>query len=496
MDNAIEMKQIKKAFGNNQVLKSVDFTLKKGSIHALLGENGTGKSTLMNILTGLLSYDDGQIKIENGYQIAFIHQELSLVNDLNIYENLFLGRELRKGLLLDRKLMMEKAAEVLTSIKVDLKPETLVANLSASQKQLVEICHALLQESKVIIMDEPTSSLSDVEIENLFQVMRKLKAKGISIIFISHKLGEVLEICDEYTIMRNGQVVAKGAVTPDLTKEEISLMMVGKQLAAFKHEDNKQVGPVILEVSNLTKEKQYSQINLKVKQGEIIGITGLMGDGRSELFASVAGANYPYSGQIRLAGKELNLRTTTQAVAAGIAYLPKNRKENAVIADLDISDNMLVTVLNRLRGRLLLNKNQEQAEFERYCQQFNIKYGDKNDLITTLSGGNQQKVILARALTTRPKVVILDNPTQGVDIGARTEIYQQLQELARQQVSLIILSNEFDEIYKNCDRVYVMYQGRIQKELGHDQLTEAKVLYYAMGGQDKDKEESKHGKTN
>ena len=235
MDNAIEMKQIKKSFGNNQVLKSVDFTLKKGSIHALLGENGTGKSTLMNILTGLLSYDDGQIEIENGYQIAFIHQELSLVNDLNIYENLFLGRELRKGLLLDRKLMMEKAAEVLTSIKVDLKPETLVANLSASQKQLVEICHALLQESKVIIMDEPTSSLSDVEIENLFQVMRKLKAKGISIIFISHKLGEVLEICDEYTIMRNGQVVAKGTVTPDLTKEEISLMMVGKQLAAFNH---------------------------------------------------------------------------------------------------------------------------------------------------------------------------------------------------------------------------------------------------------------------
>lgn len=312
MDNAIEMKQIKKSFGNNQVLKSVDFTLKKGSIHALLGENGTGKSTLMNILTGLLSYDDGQIEIENGYQIAFIHQELSLVNDLNIYENLFLGRELRKGLLLDRKLMMEKAAEVLTSIKVDLKPETLVANLSASQKQLVEICHALLQESKVIIMDEPTSSLSDVEIENLFQVMRKLKAKGISIIFISHKLGEVLEICDEYTIMRNGQVVAKGTVTPDLTKEEISLMMVGKQLAAFKHESSKQIGPVILEVSNLTKEKQYSQINLKVKQGEIIGITGLMGDGRSELFASVAGANYPYSGQIRLAGKELNLRTRSQ----------------------------------------------------------------------------------------------------------------------------------------------------------------------------------------
>ena len=191
----------------------------------------------------------------------------------------------------------------------------------------------------------------------------------------------------------------------------------------------------------------------------------------------------------------MNLRTTTQAVAAGIAYLPKNRKENAVIADLNISDNMLVTVLNKLRRRLLLNKNQEQTEFERYCQQFNIKYGDKDDLITTLSGGNQQKVILARALTTRPKVVILDNPTQGVDIGARTEIYQQLQELARQRVSLIILSNEFDEIYKNCDRVYVMYQGRIQKELRHDQLTEAKVLYYAMGGQDKDKEESKHGKT-
>lgn len=486
MNYAVEMKHIEKSFGNNCVLKDVDFSLKKGSIHALLGENGTGKSTLMNILTGLLPCDNGEIKIENNYQVSFIHQELSLINDLTVYENFFLGSELHKSLILDRKEMIAKSKRALDEVNLEIDPRTLVAELSPSQKQLVEISRSLMKESKVIIMDEPTSSLSDMEIESIFKVMRRLQQKGISFIFISHKLDEVLKICDEYTVMRNGHVVDIGKVTPALTKEELSLKMVGKDLADFEKEERDIQDEVVLELKNLTKAKQYQNISMSIKRGEIIGVTGLMGDGRSELFMSVIGANNPYQGEVRVLGQKVNIKTTSDAIKSGIAYLPKNRKENAVIPDLSISDNMLITVMKKLSKLLMNSKNQESNVFEKYRQLFSIKYGDSRmNLITTLSGGNQQKVILARTLTSDPQVVILDNPTQGVDVGAKTEIYECLQKLASQGVSFVILSNEYEEIYKNCDRVYVMYEGKVQAELPHCNLDEQKVLYYAMGGKRK-----------
>jgi ribose transport system ATP-binding protein len=490
----IKMCGIEKAFGANCVLHHVDFSLKKGSIHALLGENGTGKTTLMNILGGVIPGDAGEIAIDgavnkigdrmhgNLNEIAFIHQELTLINDLNIYENLFLGRELKKGGRLDKKSMYDQAAEILGRMKIDLDPAARVEDINASYKQIVEIARALMKNSKVIIMDEPTTSLTNVEIAHVFHIMKELKSQGISFVFISHKLNEVMEICDSYTVMRDGCVVSSGAVGPDVSEQLLAKYMVGKELSYNDLYMEREIGPDILQVQNLSRASEFTNINFHVGQGEIVGFTGLLGDGRYEVFHTVYGCNKQYTGDIFIRDSKYKMDSTVKAKKLKISYLPRNRKENGIIKDLSIAHNLSISIIKKLQKHLFIEKKKEKQFNQDYVEKLNIKLNHLNDLIVSLSGGNQQKVILARALSSNPDLVILDNPTQGVDIGAKLEIYGIIMQLAKEGMSFVVLSSEAQEVLMLCDRIYVMYHGEIRKEFPRAEANEENIMIVATGG--------------
>lgn len=483
-DYIVKMNGIEKSFGSNKVLHGVDFSLKRGSIHALLGENGTGKTTLMNILGGVLPKDSGRITIddEENNHIAFIHQELTLINDLNVYENLFLGCELKKGGRLDKKAMYEQSADILKRMEIDLDPDIKVEDINASYKQVVEIARALMKNAKVIIMDEPTTSLTNVEIEHVFGIMKGLKAQGVSFVFISHKLNEVIEICDEYTVMRDGYVVSTGNVEERVTETSLARYMVGKELSYDDLYIERITGPDVLTVEGLGREREFTDVSFHVGAGEIIGFTGLLGDGRSEIFNTVYGCNQEYRGKIIVGNHECKMNSTGKAQKHNIAYLPRNRKENGILKDLSVGANMSISILKKLRKGLLINRKKEREFIEEHIEKLNIKVNDTEDLITSLSGGNQQKVILAKALSSNPKLVILDNPTQGVDVGAKLEIYEIIMKLAQQGMSFVVLSSEAQEVLMLCDRIYVMFHGEIKKELSRGQANEENIMILATGG--------------
>lgn len=493
-DYIIEMNGIEKSFGTNCVLHSVDFSLQKGSIHALLGENGTGKTTLMNILGGVIPGDAGLITLNGNSikteeymntrrdEIAFIHQELTLINDLNIYENLFLGCELKKGGRLDKKRMYEESSEILKRMKIDLDPSAKVEDINASYKQIVEIARALMKNSKVIIMDEPTTSLTNVEIEEVFHIIKELKFQGVSFVFISHKLNEVLQICDMYTVMRDGYVVSSGEIDESVSEQLLAKYMVGKELSYNDLYVEREIGPDIISVCNLSRDKEFKDINFHVGKGEIVGFTGLLGDGRCELFNTVYGCNKQYKGDIYINNTKYKMNSTTKAQKLKISYLPRNRKENGIIKDLSISHNISLSIVKKLQKLFFIETKKEKTFNLDYVKKLNIKLTDLNELIVSLSGGNQQKCILARALSSNPNLIILDNPTQGVDIGAKLEIYSMIIKLAEEGMSFVVLSSEAQEVLMLCDRIYVMYHGEIRKEITRKQANEENIMIVATGG--------------
>lgn len=491
----IEMQGICKSFGNNRVLENVEFSVSGGEICALLGENGAGKSTLMNILGGIIHADSGNLLLDGtevnflspvdslNSGIAFIHQELNLINDLTIYENMFIGRELKKhsGFLNSRK-MIEKTQETFERMNVQLNPCEMVKNLDASYKQIVEISRAMLMNASIIIMDEPTTSLTEPEIERVFTLMRQLKKQNVAIIFISHKLGEVLEICTKYTILRDGCIVTSGP-TEGITTAQLAFYMVGHQISSKISQKKMVKGPEILRVENYSDHKHFDDISLSVHRSEVLGITGLLGDGRSELFLSIFGAGSPSEGKIFLDGKETQINSTSDAVKKRIAYVPRNRKENGIIRDMSILENASLATLRKYIKHLLINRKEEAKDFERQVTELHIKMGKKGDLITSLSGGNQQKVVLAKWLTTDPKVLVLDNPTQGVDVEAKEEIYDIIRKLAAKDVAVIVLSSEAQEIIRVCDRALVMFHGSIMGEVSGIDMNEHKIMRMATGEQ-------------
>jgi len=489
------MEKICKSFGANNVLTEVNFTLAAGEICALLGENGAGKSTLMNILGGVLPADSGSIFIDGkpvsfatpveslDAGIGFIHQELNLINDLTIYENMFITHLPKKGAFLDAKFMQQKTRELFERMNIDLDPSTMVRDLDASYKQIIEIGRALLQDASLIIMDEPTTSLTEPEIKRVFAMMRTLKEQGVGIIFISHKLGEVMEICDRYTVLRDGNMVASGLVS-ETDPRKLAAHMVGREVStdAFAHE--RPLGEEVLRLENLSDGKFFHNINLSVRSGEILGVTGLLGDGRSELFQTVFGAmGKRYTGTVQLMGKPMKLSSTHQALEAGIAYLPRNRKENAIIKDMTILDNGSIVHLPKLlKNGLFIDFEKQETLFAKQVEELRIKMGDRHDPITSLSGGNQQKVVLAKWLMSNPKLLILDNPTQGVDVGAKEEIYSIIHRLADEGVAIIVLSSEAQEVIRVCDRTLVLFHGQQVGELKGDEMTEHSIMYLATGG--------------
>lgn len=493
-DYILEMKSIYKSFGSNEVLHGVNFQLKTGEIHALLGENGTGKSTLMNILGGVFPPESGEI-ILNGEPglicspaeaqekgIAFIHQELTLVNDLAIYENLFLGNELKKGGFLNTAQMCEKSRQVLERMGVELDPKTLVSELDASYKQIVEIARALLRNAKIIIMDEPTTALTEVEIKSVFNIMTSLKDHGVSIVFISHKLKEVVTICDSFTVMRDGNNVISGKVDETINENYLAKYMVGKELSDDELYIPRKIGKTVLEVKDLSHDREFRDISFRVSEGEIVGFTGLLGDGRSELFQTVFGCNRNYSGEIYMNDVKTFMHTTTKACNSGIGYVPRNRKENGIIRDMSVQQNTSISIINQLKRFLFIDPKKEQKLTDRFVNDLNIKVSCIDDLITSLSGGNQQKVVLSRWLAANPQVIVLDNPTQGVDIGAKLEIYHIIMKLAQEGMCVIVLSSEAQEVLKLCDRIYVMYHGEIRKEFQRAEADAEKIMIVATGG--------------
>ncbi len=492
----IEMNNIHKSFGINHVLKGVSIKVDDGDILGLLGENGAGKSTLMNILGGVLKQDSGEIKINGEVKnfntpfeslksgIAFIHQELNLINDLTIYENMFIGREIKnKYHILNKKEMIEKTKEIFGQMELHLEPTMMVRDLDASYKQFVEIAKALMMNASLIIMDEPTTSLTEPEIKSVFNMMNKLKEKGVSMIFISHKLNEVLQICTKYTVLRDGALIVnediEGATIPKITK-----YMVGHEIINEKKTREINSKDKVLELIALTNEKHFKDINLVLNRGEILGVTGLLGDGRSELFQSVFGDNTNYKGEIKLEGKTVKIKSTIDAMKHQIAYLPRNRKENGIVKDMTIVENGSLTILDKHKKSIFIDHKKINELFNKQRKNLSIKMEDNNNLITSLSGGNQQKVVLAKWLSANPKVLILDNPTQGVDVGAKEEIYDIIFGLANSGVGIIVLSSEAQEIIRLCDRTIVMYHGEIKTTLDSSEMSEHKIMHYATGGTD------------
>ncbi len=490
----LAMKGIVKSFGANDVLKSVDFHLSGGEICALLGENGAGKSTLMNILGGVLPADKGSIEIDGnavtfanpaqslGAGIAFIHQELNLINDLPVYENMFIGREIKKKSgFLDHGAMYRKTQELFERMGLEIDPGALVSSLDASYKQIVEISRALMMNASMIIMDEPTTSLTEPEIERVFDMLRTLREQKVGVVFISHKLREVMEICDRYTVLRDGVMVADGFVK-DVNTDILAREMVGHEVSVRRLERKRKVGEEVLRLERFSQEPHFRNISLSVRAGEVLGVTGLLGDGRSELFRTVFGAEGRYQGQIVFKGEPVVIRSTKQALNLGIGYLPRNRKENGIIKDMNILENGTIVTLPRMTRFGLIDSKRQMSQFLEQKKNLQIKMGCVSDSITSLSGGNQQKVVLAKWLSANPSLLILDNPTQGVDVGAKEEIYEIIHRLADEGVAIVVLCSEAQEIIRLCDRALVMYHGSVRAEVSGDMMNEHEMMRLATGG--------------
>lgn len=496
--SVMRMNNIVKSFDGVYVLRDVSLNVCEGEIHALLGENGAGKSTLMNILGGVFPMDSGEIVLfdrkvkitkpmdSQELGVAFIHQELNVVNDLMVYENMFLGFELRKkNGMLDAALMCREASKVFEQMNVEIDPKEMVRNLGASYKQIIEIAKALLRKARIIIMDEPTTSLTTPEIENVFEIMRTLTKKGVSIIFISHKLGEVVEFCDSYTVLRNGEKVEDGSIMDEngtvISTSEIAKLMVGHDALSVDVYKEHEIGETVLEVENLNVRNAVHNVSFQLHKGEILGFTGLLGDGKDEMVRALFGDVPVSSGSIRVKGKEVKITSPKTAKKLKIGFLPSNRKENAIVRDLNIIENTTLSTLDQCCVGFTLKHKKEQDIARKYQEILRIKAGDLRNKITSLSGGNQQKVVLAKWMNACPEIMILCNPTQGVDVGAKNEIYNEIYKLAKAGVAIIITSGEAQEILKLSDRVKVMYHGVIKGELSREELSEESIMILATG---------------
>lgn len=484
----LEMKNIVKSFYNVVVVDQVNLSMDKGEIHALLGENGAGKTTLMNVLGGVLERDSGFVSF-NGEEylsmnprlakdigIGFVHQELNLINDLLVYENIFFGDELIKKKILDKKEMIKQSRELFKKLQMDIDPLEVVDNLDASNKQLLEIAKALFQKAELIILDEPTTSLNTHEIERLFDIVNNMKKQGVSFIYISHKMPEIFQICDSYTILRNGKQVDNGLIK-DTNKEDVTKKMVGGALIHQDYYKQRTLGEELIRVQDLTGEG-FQNVNFDAKKGEVIVLTGLQGSGTSNIIETIFGYKKWTSGKVLINDYELINGNIHDSMRSKIALVPRNRKENALLPDMTIQDNMNISKFRVKKGQII-NKKEENLKYEELREQLNIKAESKDYLITSLSGGNQQKVIISRWLSTESDLIMFDNPTQGVDVGAKAQVYELIMKLADSGKTIIVNTLEIPELQKIADRCIVFYHGNVVAELSRDEMSEENVMLYA-----------------
>jgi ribose transport system ATP-binding protein len=490
------MLHISKSFPGVQALKDVSFVAFAGEVHALMGENGAGKSTLMKILAGAYTADSGEIRvfgqpvrIHNPLDarragINLIYQELNLARNLTVAENLFMGAEPSHGGLIDRKSMYAGAREVLQQLGASFTPDTPLARLSIAEGQLVEIARALLFKGRVLVMDEPTAALSERETEHLFRLIHRLRSQGIAIVYISHRMAEVYTLADRLTVLRDGQRIGT-LEKAEIDAERVVQMMVGRPVQDFyQHRTARDQGEVVLEIRGVTDGARVLPSSFSVRAGEILGLAGLVGAGRTELARLIFGADRKTGGEVWVKGQRVSIRTPADALAAGIGYVPENRKEQGLFLEMASGDNIAMNVLDKYALAGVLNPVSIAQMVRRAIQDLAIRVPSPTTRAKSLSGGNQQKLLLARWLAIGPKVLLLDEPTRGVDVGAKAEIYRLIGELAAQGVAVVFISSELPEIVGMSDRVLVMREGRIVGELDPargDIISQENIMTYATG---------------
>ncbi len=487
------MRNISKSFGSNKVLERIDLELYSGQVHALMGENGAGKSTLMNILTGLFPASSGTIYIDGQervfanpqeaeqFGISFIHQEMNTWPEMTVLENLFLGREIKGPLgLLNQTLMRQKAEEAFARLKVTIPLDRPIGDLSVGQQQMIEIAKSLLNPLSILIMDEPTAALTDRETNNLFRVIRDLKEQGVGIVYISHRMEEIFKITDFVTVMRDG-IVVDTRQTQATSAAELVRQMVGRQLEDYYPTKDTEIGEIAFEVDRLSGEI-FEDISFHVRQGEILGFSGLMGSGRTEVMRAIFGIDKKKSGSIKIDGRQVHIANPSQAINRGLGFLTENRKDEGLILDFSIKDNMILPSTKDFSQHGLFDEKTSQVFVQQLIDRLRIKSGRPALPVEKLSGGNQQKVVLAKWIGIAPKVLILDEPTRGVDVGAKREIYQLMNELADRGVPIILVSSDLPEVLGVSDRIMVMHEGKMMGELSRAQATQERVMHLATGG--------------
>lgn len=502
-DSVLEMRHIYKTFPGVKALQNVDFTLKKGEIHALMGENGAGKSTLIKVLTGVEEFETGEIMIEGCEHtiinrspqeaqqkgISTVYQEINLCPNLTVAENLFIGREPRKGGLIDWKTMNRKASELLGSLDINADVTKTIDNYSIAIQQMIAIARAVDMSAKVLILDEPTSSLDDGEVEKLFELMRKLRAEGVGIIFVTHFLEQVYAVCDKITVLRNGQLVGR-YTTAELPRVQLVAKMMGKDfddLAAIKGEKDKGAAhsdeDIVIKAAGLGRKGYIKPFDLVIHKGEVIGFTGLLGSGRSESVRVLYGAERSDEGNLFIKGKKVVAKHPLTPMNEGMAYLPEDRKNEGIIADLSVREN-LIMALQAKRGMFrLLSRKQQEEYTDKYIEMLQIKTASRETPIKSLSGGNQQKVIIGRWLLTNPDFLILDEPTRGIDVGTKTEIQKLVVKLAEEGMAVVFISSEIEEMLRTCDRMVVMRDGGKVGELDGGEMNQSTIMSTIAGGQ-------------
>jgi len=493
----LEMENINKSFNGIKVLDNVNLKIRKGEVHALVGGNGAGKSTTMKILTGVYRCDSGIIRIDgqpvkiesamdsNRYGIRMIFQELSLIPTMTVAENIFLGQMAKeKGLkIINKKQMEKKAAELLREFDIDLDPGQVINELGVGYCQLIEIAKALSQEAKILIMDEPTASLTEAETQILFDIVQKLKKKGVTIIYISHRMHEIFQIADTITVLRDGKHV-QTTESKNLDMESIIHHILGSTSVekAFKRKVRaiKPEGQIILQVKNLQINEKLKDISFHLKKGEVLGFAGLMGSGRTEIAEALFGIRPAKSGEIILDNRHIKVNRVKDAIDAGIAYIPEDRRRQGLVLIHSVKDNMILPVMHKLKKGLFLDKTRVEKMVTSKINELAIKTDSIHKTISLLSGGNQQKVVIAKWLETHPKVLIMDEPTAGVDIGAKGEIIDMIRRLADAGNSIILISSELAELMAICDRIIVLKDGKITGELDGDAIESEDVLQHAI----------------
>ncbi len=494
MSALIELKNIKKHFSGIKALDGVHLTVKSGEIVALIGENGAGKSTIVKILTGIYQPDSGEIfvkgrktKIDTAKTawnagITAIHQETVLFDELNVMENIFMGRVIKNPLgFLDKKKMFDVTEELLKEVHLtDIAPDTPLKSLSLAQRHLISIARSLSHNADVVILDEPTAALSLGETQDLYKIIRKLKEKGKGILFISHKFEELFELCDRYYVFRDGKYISDGKMD-EVTEKELIKMLVGREIGQIFPKENIKLGDKVLEVKNYSNDVEFKNINFNLRKGEILGFYGLVGAGRSELFKSIMGLSEELksSGEIFLNDKKIKFPDAKTAIDNGIAYLPEDRQHCGTILEMSLKENITLPLLNRVTKKGLISEEKELSITREYGNKLMIKADNWQMPVEELSGGNQQKVVIAKWLAVKPKIMILDEPTKGIDVASKAAVHKFISSLVLQGLSVILISSELPEVMGLSDRIIVMYKGEIKSEINRDDFNAEEIMTVA-----------------